>query len=315
MNNAPWDEAMPSLVDEGDGTLSTASSISKLSELLPQKLQFNGSGDSTDASTNPSVIAEGHTTEHNEVPQQVSPKDASGSKKRLQKKKKSIFSKIMKTTFRGAKLSANRAQNQNTTAKEMPPYKPPHTLHLADDSGNVECYILDAHAIRLEEQEKAKGLPPVGLVSDAYGNVECSALAARCLRTEEMKPPVEAVEEEVEFLAKAPFPQPSSDAAMTYEHYEETAVNCHSRMHSQLITPSTLNEPMACIDQENLNLPNSKDVVNGISKKVRGGLQFIDGTLESVVCKFFPSEEDINSIQGLSIEVSDTQVLDTQAEI
>jgi len=329
MNSVPWDEAkaMPSLVDHGDGALSTASSVSKLSDLLPQKLQFNGSGDSTDASTCPSVTAEGNPAEHEKVDQQVSPKGASGSKQLLQKKRKKItFSKIMKTPFRRAKSSASQAQNQ-----KKPPYQAPHTLNLADDRGNVECYILDAHAIRLEQQEKAKGLPPVGLVSDAYGNVECRALGERSPRTEEMKPPVEAVEEEqkcntVALLAKEVCPQPSSDAAMMNDCYEET-VKCsfYDQIYSQLMdslpknecdTPSNLDKSVACIDQENLNLPDSKGVMDGISKEVQGGLQFLDGTLDCVVRQLFPEKEDMNSIQCLSIEASESiEVSDTQAEI
>ena len=294
---------MPSLVDHGDGALSIASSVSKHSEILPERLEFNNSGDSTDASTNPSVNADGNLAEQDEVA-------ASGSKQQQQqKKKKSMLSKL-NTPFRGVRSSASRAK-QKKKAQELPP-QAPHTLYLSDDKGNVECYVLDAHAVFVEEQEKAKGLPPVGLVSDGAGNVECRALDERSLRTEKMMPPVEEDQQLCNMstlLTKGVCLSPSSDATMMDNCYEET-VKCsfYDQIYSQLMslpknecsTTYNLSES-ACVDQENLNLPDS------ISKEVKGGLQFLDGTLDCIVGGLFPPREDINSIQELGIEHSDTQ--------
>mmetsp|Transcript_3773 Transcript_3773/g.6516 ORF Transcript_3773/g.6516 Transcript_3773/m.6516 type:complete len:319 (+) Transcript_3773:55-1011(+) len=311
----PWDEDMPSLVDHGDSSLSVASSISKQSELLPQKLQFNNSGDSTDVSTNPSVTA---AAECNPAEQ-----DAAGSKRKKKnqtKKKRSMFSR-MKAPFRG--------QNQKTEVKELP-HQTPHTLHTTDNRGNVECYVLDARAILVEEQEKAKALRPVGLVSDGCGNVECRALKEGSARIEVMKPPVDeelvekpSMEEQqcntVEQLKKQICMQPSSDTAMVDGCHKETA-NCsfYDQVYAQLMgSPSDLNEPIAsCIDEENLNLPDSKDVMDGIKREVKGGLKLLD---DCVVEGLFPTREDIFTIQGLAITHSETEVemehSYTQAEI
>ncbi len=303
---------MPSLVDQGDGSFSVASSVSKQSELLPQKLQFNNSADSTDVSTNPSI--DGNPAE--EV--------AAVTKK---KKKKSMFTR-MKTSFRGTKT-----QNQKENVKKLP-QQAAHTLHAPDDWGNVECYVLDAHAVRVEEQEKNKGLRPVGLVSDDCGNVECRALEKGAVRTEEMEPPVAqlvsklSVEEEqlcsMKQLGRQICTQPSTDTAMIADCNKGT-VDCsfYDQIYAQLMgSPSDLNEPIACIDNENLNLPDlpaPKEIVDGIKKGVQGGLKHVDDTLECAVNNIFPVREDITTIQGLAITHSETEIemehSFTQAEI
>ena len=306
----PWDEvdkcAMPSLVDHGDQSI--VSSSSKESDLLPQKLQFNNSGDSTDVSTNPSVA----TADNGNPAKQ----NTAGSK---QKKttKKSMFSR-MKSPFRGTKAKTNV-----TSRKEAP-----HTLHSADDCGNVECYVLDARAARIEEQEKAKSLRPVGLVSDDCGNVECCALEKGAARVEQMKLPVEklvkvpSVEEQqqcnVAQFRKQLCMQPSSDTAMVAGCNKGT-VNCSSydQIYAQLMgSKSDLNEPIACVGDENLNLPAPKEIMDGIKKDVQGGLKYLDNC---VVSNIFPVREDISTIQGLAITHSETEIemerSFTQAEI
>jgi len=303
---------MPSLVDHGD-SLSIASSVSKHSELLPQKLQFNNSADSTDVSTNPSVTGDGNPAEQ----------DAAGSKQKKKKKKKSMFSR-MKTPFRGTKT-----QNQKETFQKLP-RRASHTLHAPDDSGNVECYDLDARAVRVEEQEKHKSLRPVGLVSDDCGNVECCALARGSVRTEEMEPKVAqlvekpSVEEQqcnMKQLRTQICMQPSSDTAMMANCNKGT-VDCsfYDQIYAQLMgSPSDLNEPIACIDDENLNLPDlpaPKEIVDGIKKEVKGGLKH---TLDCAADGIFPMREDINTIRGLAITHSETEIemehSATQAEI
>lgn len=293
----PWDEDVPSLVDHGDDLQSIAS---KESELLPKNLQFNNSGDSTDMSTNPSI----NTADNGNPAKQ----DTAGKQKK--NTKKSMFSR-MKTPFRGAK-----ARIQNST-------KAPHTLHSADDWGNVECYVLDARAVRVEEGEKAKSLRPVGLVSDDCGNVECCALEKGAARTEEMKLPVEklvkkpSVEEQqqcnIAQFRKQICMQPSSDTAMMAD-CRKGVVDCsfYDQIYAQLMgSPSDLNEPLACKE--------SKDVVDGSKKVVEGGMKLFDNTVDCVVGGLFPMREDFTTIQGLAIVHSESEVemehSDTQAEI
>jgi len=304
---------MPSLVDHGDGSFSVASSVSKQSELLPQKLQFNNSADSTDVSTNPSITGDGNPAE------QVA---AVSTQKK--KKKKSMFTR-MKTPFRGTKT-----QHQKEYVKKLPHHQASHTLHAPDDWGNVECYVLDARAIRVEEQEKNKSLRPVGLVSDDCGNVECRALEKGSGRIEEMEPKVAhlvskpSVEEQqcnMKQLRTQICMQPSSDTAM-FAGCNKGTVDCsfYDQIYAQLMgSPSDLNEPIACIGEENLNLPDPKDIVDGIKKEVQGGLKHLDNTLDCVVSNIFPVREDISTIQGLAITHSETEIeLEhsfTQAEI
>ena len=289
---------MPSLVDHGDAQ-SIVSSSSKESDQLPQKLQFNNSGDSTDVSTNPSVATadNGNPAKQNKA----------GSK---QKKttKKSMFSR-MKSPFRGTKAKTNV-----TSRKEAP-----HTLHSADDCGNVECYVLDARAARIEEQENAKSLRPVGLASDDCGNVECCALEKGATRVERMKVPVEklvkvpSVEEQQQQCNVAQFErqlcmQPSSDIAMMPDcNAGDVDCSFYDQVYAQLMgSPSNLDEPLAC--KEDLNLPTSKDVVDGSKKVVQDGMKLFDNTFDCVVNGLFPTREDFTSIQGLAIVHSESEV-------
>eukprot|EP00986_Skeletonema_menzelii_P007762 scaffold3086_cov139-Skeletonema_menzelii.AAC.2 len=307
-NSIPWDEDMPALVDHGDNSIESSSS--KESELLPQKLQFNNSGDSTDVSTNPSVAT---ADNGNPVKQDTVGKQEKNAKK-------SMLSR-MKTPFRGSKAKSIVTSN-----------KAPHTLHSADDWGNVECYVLDAHAVRVEEREKTKSLRPVGLVSDDCGNVECCALEKGAVYTEQMKPPVEklvkksSVEEQQEQqqcsiaqFRKQICMQPSSDTTMMAD-CQKGVVDCsfYDQVYAQLMgSPSDLNEPLSC--KENLNLPGSKDVVDGSKKVVEGGMKLFDNTVDFVVGGLFPMRENFTTIQGLAIVHSESEVemehSDTQAEI
>lgn len=309
----PWDEQMPSLMD--DGALSTASSISKHSELLPQKLSLKYSDDSTDHSTNPSVTDD--NPKQATVDDQPNSQDTSGKKK----KKRTLFSlpKKMKTPFREVKTSAQKKKKE----EEIPPEKTPHTLHSEDDRGNVECYILDANIARMEEAEKVKALAPVGLKEDHDGNVECRALDERSLRTEEMQPPpiCEGEKEHPCKVYENVCSQTTSPEVTEIMDCSKETVKCsfYDQIYAQLMDslpdnctkPTHLNESATCIDQDTFE--NSKEVVDGIQKEVKGGIQKIDNTLDCIVGGLFPDREDSRTIKGLTI--ANTNSSDTQAEI
>ena len=317
--NIPWDEDMPSLVDKRDSSVSLASSTSKQSLLLPQKLLSKNSADSTDESTNPSITADNNTTV-----QIASSRMNQKPKRKKRRKRKSILS------FFGGKKSDDRTHQSQVRVQH--PKQVPHTLHLADDKGNVECFVLDANAVRMAEQDKVRLLRPVGLVSDSGGNVECRALD---LGVEEMKLQTKFSEEQqqcnaIALLTKEICTQPSFNTAIVDSCFEGN-IKCsfYDQMYSQLIgslpksecdKPSNLDvEKTFCIAEENLNLPNSKDVVEGITKEVEGGLQLLDDTLDCVVGGFVPMREDATTLQGLAITHSATefemQQSETQAEI
>ena len=112
--------------------------------------------------------------------------------------------------------------------------------------------------------------------------------------------------------------QPSSDTAMVAGCNKGT-VNCSSydQIYAQLMgSKSDLNEPIACVGDENLNLPAPKEIMDGIKKDVQGGLKYLDNC---VVSNIFPVREDISTIQGLAITHSETEIemerSFTQAEI
>lgn len=228
-------------------------------------------------------------------------------------------------SFFGGAKSSDRTQSQ---VRVQPRKQVPHTLHLADEKGNVECYVLDANAVRMAEQDRARLSRPVGLVSDNGGNVECRALD---LGGEEMKLQTSEEQQQCDvmaLLAKEICTQPSSDTAIMDSCYEgNMKCSLYDQMYSQLMgslpksecdKPSNLyGEKAFCIDEENLNLPNSKDVVEGITKEVEGGLQLLDDTLDCVVGGFFPKREDATTLRGLAITHSATEVeiSETQAEI
>lgn len=311
----PWDEQMPSLMD--DGALSTASSISKYNELLPQKLSLKHSDDSTDHSTNPSLTDD--NPKQATVDDQPDSQDTSSRKKK--KKKRTLFSlPKMKTPFHDVKTSAQKKKEE----KEIPPEKtPPHTLHSEDDKGNVECYILDANIARMEEAEKLKTLAPVGLKEDHDGNVECRALDERSLRTEEMQPPpiCEGEKGHPYKVYENVCPQTTSPEVTEIMDCSKETVKCsfYDQIYAQLMDslpdnctkPTHLNKSATCIDQETLET--SKEVMDGIQKEVKGGIHKIDNTLDCIVGGLFPDREDSRTIKGLTI--ANTNSSDTQAEI
>ena len=325
--NVPWDESIPSLLDGGDVALSTASSVSTQSVLLPVKLMFNhsafnSSDDSTDNSTNPSITAENNALR--KVNDLDSPKDTSSSKQQQQQQQQKLKEKKKKTMFfmkiktkRGAKHPPKGVQTENAVKVELPP-RIPHTLYSADDMGNIECYVLDAHSVLIQEQEKAKNQSPVGLLlADSNGNIECRALDDRSIFSEDLKPSTitdqgEEDQKNIFFTRHISQPLSSSDAAKRMSDCNDEKVTCsfYDQIYSHLMDackpPSTnVNEPVVCIDQESLE--KSKEVVEGLSKEVKGGLQFLDSTLDTIVGHLFPPKEDNNTIKVLSIDRTDTQ--------